>query len=186
MTADEQVDKPADKQADQPTAPRRRKSSEEKNAEARANLEPLAPGERPKAVTIATVVCVILMVGNIIAFILGDDPKPSEQSRAYSQLAVGTGILALCAFGMWKAKYWGVLGFQTLLSIQMLVSVLALLRANSLPAVLIWLALLAGGMTMFWFLIRAMARIQMPEPPEPSKVREAREKLASEKEASDE
>jgi hypothetical protein len=164
----------AEQKAGRPDTSRRRRSSEEKNAEVRASLEPLAPGQRPKAVTVATIVALVLAIGNVVAFILGDDPKPSEQGRAVSQLLVGTGILGLCAYGMWRAKYWGVLGFQTLLAIQMLVSVLALLRANSLPAVLIWLALLTGGMTLFWFLIRAMARIQMPEPPESQALRDAR------------
>jgi anti-sigma-K factor RskA len=45
--------------------------SEQRNAEARAKLEPLAPGERPGAVTVAAVVALVLGVGNLIAYAAG-------------------------------------------------------------------------------------------------------------------
>ncbi len=164
-------------------APGRRKTSEERNAEVRASLEPLAPGERPRAVTVAALVAAALAISNVVAYFAGAKPDGAESSNVVVQLLLATGILAVCAIGMWKAKYWAVLGFQTLLALQMLISVLALTRANSLAAVAVWTALLAGAGVLFWYLIRAMARIQMPEPPETAALREARAKLAQARES---
>jgi membrane-associated HD superfamily phosphohydrolase len=163
--------------ADAQSTPGRRKTAGEKNAEVRASLEPLAPGERPRAVTVAAIAAAVLAVGNVVAYFAGAKPENAESANVAVQLLLATGILAVCAIGMWKAKYWAVLGFQTLLALQMLVSVLALLRANNLAAVAVWSVLLAGAGVLFWFLIRAMARIQMPKPPETAALREAREKL---------
>jgi hypothetical protein len=76
-----------------------------------------------------------------------------------------TGVLVLIAYGMWRARYWAVLGMETLLGITMVVSALALLTAvNAWALILVSVLLLSSG-TLFWFLIKAMARIQMPERP---------------------
>jgi hypothetical protein len=66
---------------------------------------------------------------------------------------------------MWKARYWGVLGMQTLLALTLVISSLALIFANSLWAALLLVIIIAATGTLFWFLIKAMARIQMPERP---------------------
>jgi hypothetical protein len=66
---------------------------------------------------------------------------------------------------MWRARYWAVLGMQTLLGLTIVASALALLTAvNVWAVILVTLILLCSG-TLFWFLIKAMARIQMPERP---------------------
>ena len=72
-------------------------------------------------------------------------------------------ILLLAAWGMWKAKYWAVLGFEALLAFQVLVAALSLLVASNLWAAFLCLAVIGLGGWLFWKLIRAMARIQMPE-----------------------
>jgi threonine/homoserine/homoserine lactone efflux protein len=69
------------------------------------------------------------------------------------------------AYGMWKARYWAVLGFQMLLVLVLLSAALGLVGVSTIPELLASLLLLAGSGTLFYFLIRAMARIQMPEPP---------------------
>ena len=65
---------------------------------------------------------------------------------------------------MWRARYWAVLGFQTLL---VLVLVAASLGAGPGerrgPRPSARRSLLAGAGALFYFMIRAMARIQMPE-----------------------
>ena len=66
---------------------------------------------------------------------------------------------------MLAGKYWAVLGFQCVLGLQIVVFSLALLRVEKW-----WLAILmviAIGLlgTLFWKLIRAMARLQMPARP---------------------
>lgn len=162
---------------DEPAAapPRRRKSSEERNAEARAKLEPLAPGERPTAVTVAAVVAGLLAVSNIIGLIAGGKPESVSNSQAVVQLMLVTGILTACAVGMWRARYWAVMGFQTLLVLTFLASSIGLLVASSLFTALFCFAIALASGVLFWYLIRAMARIQMPEPPESKVLKEMRE-----------
>jgi len=64
---------------------------------------------------------------------------------------------------MWKARYWAVLGFQALLAFLVIVASLALMVASNVWAVLQCLAVVGFGGWLFWKLIRAMARIQLPE-----------------------
>ena len=52
---------------------------------------------------------------------------------------------------------------EALLGITMLLFGLALPLAGNLRAVLVSLAVLIPAATLFWFLVKAMARIQMPE-----------------------
>lgn len=79
--------------------------------------------------------------------------------------AIVTALLALVAYGMWRARYWAVLGMQTLLALAIIFASLALVTAISLwGAILLVIIVVASG-TLFWFLVKAMARIQMPERP---------------------
>jgi hypothetical protein len=140
---------------------------EERNAEARGKLEPLEEGERPTAVTVGAVVSAIFAsiftASTVIAAtgaidVSGDDPSP-----------VGIGIFAaalwLMTWGMWKARYWAVLGFQVLLLIALIVGALGLVTFSTVLQLLASLLLLAGSGSLFYFMIRAMGRIQMPRPP---------------------
>jgi hypothetical protein len=140
---------------------------EERNAEARGKLEPLEAGERPTAVTVGAVisalVAAIFTASTVIAAtgsveVSGDEPSP-----------VGIGIFAaalwVMAWGMWKALYWAVLGFQVLLLIAMIVGALALVTFSTAFELLASLLLLGGAGTLFYFMIRALGRIQMPSPP---------------------
>jgi hypothetical protein len=70
---------------------------------------------------------------------------------------------------MWQCRYWAVLGFEALLGVAIVYAVLALLVAANLAAVVRCLAIIAIAGPLFWFLIRAMARIQLPSrrPQEP-------------------
>jgi cytoskeletal protein RodZ len=76
---------------------------------------------------------------------------------------------------MWRAKYWAVLGFQTLLGLQIIIATLSVLRASKPLAALVFLAIVLASAVLFWYLVRAMARIQMPEAPEVKSLREQRE-----------
>ena len=66
---------------------------------------------------------------------------------------------------MWRLKYWAVLGMQTLLAITIVICSLALVTATSIVAALILVVMLGAAGTLFWFLVKAMARIQMPDRP---------------------
>ncbi|MBJ7348356.1 MAG: hypothetical protein JHC87_07280 [Thermoleophilaceae bacterium] len=154
--------------------PRKRKSSEERNAETRAELEPLLDGERPMAVTIAAIVAMALAISNVVAYFAGAQPE-ADSSQAFAQLVIITGVLLAASIGMWLVRYWAVLGFQTLLALQILVLSVSCLVASSIVVVVIFVALIIASGTLFWYLVKAMARIQVPEGPEARKIREAQE-----------
>ena len=128
----------------------------------RATLKPLAPGERPLAVTVGAIVAAIAAVANLVALAFGYD---SDEGQKTVQSVLGAGILVVVAVGMWKARYWAVLGMQTLLAITLVLGSLALLTAVNLAAALLVGAIVAASGTLFWFLVKAMARIQMPQRP---------------------
>jgi threonine/homoserine/homoserine lactone efflux protein len=69
------------------------------------------------------------------------------------------------AVGMWRVRYWAVLGFQTLLLLVLLASALGLVRVETVPQAVATVSLLLGSGALFYFMIRAMARIQMPRSP---------------------
>ena len=72
-------------------------------------------------------------------------------------------ILTFLALGMYRRRYMAVLGFQALLTFQIIATSLALLLASSiLTAVLCLVAIVLGGW-LFWKLIRIMGRIQAGE-----------------------
>jgi hypothetical protein len=139
-----------------------------KDAAARAALEPLAPGERPTAVTVGAIAAGVLALANVVAVGAGWDTGPGSGDRDASAVAgslLVTGVLCVVAYGMWKARYWAVLGMQTLLAITIIISSLALITAVSLWGTVLLVLILAAAGALFWFLVKAMARIQMPERP---------------------
>jgi hypothetical protein len=78
-------------------------------------------------------------------------------------------LMGAAAIGMWQCRYWAVLGFEALLGVAIVFSALSLMLASNLTAVALCLAIIAVATPLFWFLIRAMARIQLPSrrPQEP-------------------
>ena len=135
--------------------------SELKNAEARANLVPLREGERPTAVTVAAVVAAGLLVANLVLAIGGYEIE--GEKPALPGVLVFTFLLGAMTYGLWRARYWAVLGMEALLGITMLLFGLALPFASNVRAVVVAIAVLIPCAVLFWFLIKAMARIQMPE-----------------------
>jgi hypothetical protein len=148
-------------------APRGYARSRAKTEAARAALEPLAPGERPTAVTVGAIVAGLLAAANLIAVIAGWDGAAGsdDRARAIAGSLLVTGLLCVVAWGMWRSKYWAVLGMQTLLALTLIAAALGLVTAENAAAMLVLVAIIAGGGTLFWFMVKAMARIQMPERP---------------------
>jgi hypothetical protein len=140
--------------------------SEERNAAARAGLEPLAEGERPRAVTVGAAVSALLAIVFTVSAVLavagvevgGRDPNAVP-------IALFAVVLWAMAWGMYRARYWAVLGFQMLLVLIILASALGLVQVATVLQALGTTVLLLGAGLLFYYLIRAMARIQMPEPP---------------------
>ncbi|MGZ5334853.1 MAG: hypothetical protein ACXWZ6_05325 [Solirubrobacterales bacterium] len=143
--------------------------AEERNAAARAELRPLAEGERPRVVVvgaaISAVIALIFTASAVVAVIgdveiRGSEPVPLP-------LAAFSVVLWMMAVGMWRARYWAVLGFQMLLVLLLLSTAAGLVGAQSLSLLqaIGSVLLLVGLGALFFFMIRAMARIQMPERP---------------------
>ena len=151
--------------APQATRPSRPSRSEAKNAAVRAQLEPLDAGERPGAVTVGAAIATVLAVGNVVLYLAG--VKVSGQKPTVQGIAGPTLIMAVCGYGMWRAKYWAVLGMEALLGLVIIIFALLLATAENLQAVLVSVAVIVLSGWLFWKLVKAMARIQMPKRPEP-------------------
>jgi hypothetical protein len=137
-----------------------------KDEEARRALKPLAPGERPRAVTVGAIAAALLALANLIAVLAGwDGGTDADTGQALAGSLVVTAVICVVAVGMWQSKYWAVLGMQTLLAITIIIGSLGLVTATSIVAALVLVVMIAAAGTLFWFLVKAMARIQMPERP---------------------
>ena len=139
---------------------------EERNEEARAKLEPLEPGERPWAVTVGAFVSALLALVFSVSAVLaiagvhagGREIKPAP-------IILFALVFWAMTVGMWRSRYWAVLGFQTILLLMMLASAVGLVAVSSVLQALGTTLLLLGSGTLFYFMVRAMARIQMPSSP---------------------
>ena len=115
----------------------RQERTEAKNAAARAALEPLEEGERPTVVTIAAAVATLLALGNVIAYAAGlkvQGDRPAIATVAFQALLMGS-----LAWGMWRARYWAVLGMEAVLAILIVILGVLLLKASNGATVLILL-----------------------------------------------
>ena len=142
-----------------PQPPRQPSRSEQKNAEARAALVPLEPGERPAAVTVGAVVAAIFGISNFVMYAARVEIRGQEPNAGV--LLFGALMLA-AAWGMWKVRYWAVLGMQALLALIILAFSISAMTVSSVLGVTIVVVVIAGAGTLFWFMVKAMARIQMP------------------------
>jgi hypothetical protein len=136
--------------------------AEQRNQAAREALTPLAEGERPTVVTIGAIVSGLIalsIVGGYLAGVEVDGEKPR-----LAQVLAPTLILGVMSWGMWRARYWAVLGFQLILVFLIFSAVFGLaVQASSVAQFAATLGLLAVSGTFFFFMVKAMARIQMPE-----------------------
>jgi len=129
---------------------------------ARAALKPLAAGERPPAVTAGALVAAALALAELISFAISYDP--GENGTALRSVLV-VGLLGVMAWGMWRVRYWAVLGMQTLLGITIVYASAAAMFAANLSAVILVAAIIVPFGALFWFLVKSMARIQMSRRP---------------------
>jgi hypothetical protein len=136
--------------------------AEVRNQAAREALVPLAPGERPAVVTVGAILAALIAASILITYAAGVKVNGSHPSlTAALGPALITGVLA---WGMWRAAYWAVVCFQAVLVFLIFAAVYALLvEANSLSGFAVTVALLAVSGTLFWLMVKAMARIQMPD-----------------------
>jgi hypothetical protein len=131
----------------------------EKDDAAREALVPLAPGERPWPIVVSVVLALVFAAANVILVLAGWDVNGR---RPIASGLIFAGVMVVAAVGMWRMKYWAVLGWQVLLALTFFGAMLSLLRAANLAGVLLSIVVMAFTGPLFWLMIRQMARIQMP------------------------
>jgi len=135
--------------------------AEERNREAREALEPLAEGERPTVVTVGAVVSGLIALSIVLGYGFGAEVD-GEKPR-FAQAAAPALIMGVMSWGMWRARYWAVLGFQLILVFLIFSAVFGLaVQASTVAQFAATTGLLAVSGTFFVFMVKAMARIQMP------------------------
>jgi hypothetical protein len=133
--------------------------SRERNEAIRAELEPLAPDERPLALRLSAALAALVAAANLIAIAAGatvDGERPVVPGLVISVLMVAFAV------GLWQKRYLVVLAWEALLAITLVYASLSLLLASNLAAVAVCLVLIAVAAPLFWMLIRIMARLQAP------------------------
>jgi hypothetical protein len=136
----------------------------------RASLEPLAPGERPGIVTFAAVVAFVFAAANVATALTGNDISSATGDPSVAT-AVTTALLVVAGAGMLARQYWAVLGFETVLGIQIVFFSLYLIGVQRWYDAIVPVVAIGLLGWLFWKLVRAMARLQMPErrPTEPTR-----------------
>ena len=135
--------------------------AEQRNQEAREALQPLAEGERPTVVTVGAVVAALISISIAVGYAAGVEVN-GEQPKL-PQVVAPMVIMGVMSWGMWHARYWAVLGFQLMLVIVLFSAFFGLLvGVASVGQAIGTVALLAVAGTFFFFMVKAMARIQMP------------------------
>jgi len=106
---------------------------------------------------VAAAAAVVLLIANLIAALVSEgDGPPVAAFAAYSV------VMLVMAWGLWRVRYWAVLGMQAMLGILIVFFSLLALRASNVLGALVGLLVIVLAGTLFWFLVKAMARIQMP------------------------
>jgi hypothetical protein len=131
--------------------------------EIRAGLEPLAPGERPRALTVAAIVAFAFAIADLAAALSGHDISSGGDPTIGT--AVRTILLLAAGLGMLARQYWAVLGFQAILALQIVLFSLVLLGVQKLWHAIVPLVAIGLLGLLFWKLVRAMARLQIPARP---------------------
>ena len=145
--------------------------SEARNEAAREALEPLEPGARPTVVTIGAIISGLIALSAVVGYAAGvevtrfssDGIQQGEGQAPILSVLAAVGLMGTMAWGMWRARYWAVLGFQALLVIVLVAAALGLVQATSPTQAVGTTVLIVGAGAMFYFMVKAMARIQMPE-----------------------
>jgi len=134
---------------------------DERDEQARAALQPLAAGERPMALLVAVGVSALLAAAVLVGGLTVHDLARHGGSLPGAIFLAA--VLALLALGMYRRRYMAVLGFEALLTFQIIVASLALVVASTLVAAGACLLAVGLGGWLFWKLVRVMGRIQAGE-----------------------
>jgi amino acid permease len=131
----------------------------------RAELVPLAPGERPWSVRIAALIALIVGVGDLVDVLVSGSHSFGGTHTSVGGVILFSFVMIICAMGMWQMRYWAVLGFQAVLAIVILIFALLLIRASNFLGFVVPIVIIGGGGLLFFRLVRVLSRLQMPAPP---------------------
>jgi hypothetical protein len=145
----------------EPTRRERRTPGRDRDERIRATLTPLGERERPPALLIAAAVAALLAIG-VLAGALSIHDLRRHGGSAPGGIFL-TLVLAALAVGMYRRRYWAVLGFEALLAFQILVTSLALVIATTILTAALCLLSIGLGGWLFWKLVRVMGRMQAGE-----------------------
>jgi hypothetical protein len=136
--------------------------AEQRNQAAREALEPLGEGERPTVVTVGAIVAGLIALSIVAGYLAG--VKVNGETPKVPQIVAPALIMGVMSWGMWRARYWAVLGFQLILVFLIFSAVFGLtVQAATVAQFAATLGLLAVSGAFFFFMVKAMARIQMPD-----------------------
>jgi hypothetical protein len=137
--------------------------SQRRDAQVRAGLTPIEPGERPGVIVACTIVAVLIGAGNLVAWLAGI--KIDGKHPAAGGIFIFSAVMIACAIGMWRLWYGAVLGFMALLAIVATIFALLLVEASNVLGVVVGLIVIGGAGYLFFKLVRVLSRIQMPRYP---------------------
>ena len=137
--------------------------SQRRDAEARANLKPLAPGERPMIIRVSALLAAALALANLIAWVAGD--KINGKHPAAGGILIFSAVMGACAVGLWRMWYGAVLGWMALLAIIGTLFSLYLVEASNALGFIVAPIIIAVCGYLFFKLVRVLSRIQMPQRP---------------------
>jgi hypothetical protein len=133
-----------------------RKRGAERDAETRAQLTPLAPGERPLGLKLAAALALLIAIANLVGVVVGAGDQPAALGLVFAA------VMLAAAAGLWARNYLAVLAFQALLAVGIIYAALSLLLASTVLGLVLGLAVIVICSPIFWLLVRVMARLQVP------------------------
>jgi hypothetical protein len=122
---------------------------------------PLGADERPAALWVAIAVCAVLAFGVVIGAATVHDL--SRHGGSLPGALFIAAVLASLAAGMYRRRYWAVLGFEALLAFQIIVTSLALVVASGAAAAIVCVASVGLAGWLFWKLVRVLGRVAAGE-----------------------
>ncbi|MGI9020427.1 MAG: hypothetical protein ACR2G3_06940 [Solirubrobacterales bacterium] len=135
--------------------------TEAKNRAAREALEPLEHDERPRVVTVGAVISAVVCLSVVVGYAAGVEIDGEEPNLL--QVIAPAVLFGVMARGLWRARYWAVLGFQTVLLFALIGSSISLVLASRWTQAIGNVLIIVAASALFFYNVKAMARIQMPD-----------------------
>jgi len=112
-------------------------------------------------VTVGAIVSALVSLSIIVGYLTGSEVNGEKPQLI--QVLAPTLLMGGMAWGMWRARYWAVLGFQLVLVLLIFSTFYGLVVGASTATQFLGTGgLLIAASVFFYFMVKAMARIQMP------------------------